>query len=289
MDPRRWTARGPDGRNRAAGAARHASPILFTLALSPLVAASAPAIERPVARMRRLIEIERAMGLFFEPTVYGWCAPRPRLMRALEATYLGTHLPVALGTLAWVGRAHPGSFAFARDAFVATQTLAVIGNALAPTAPPRMVAGLGYNCRPGPGDHGLGRLAQSPYAAMPSAHTAFAVVAGGTVLMLTSSPSVRVAALLYSPAVVLEIIATGNHIWLDAAGGLFVAGLGFATAHALRRRRRSASRASPVDVAATPRDWDRSEDHHASVELAIHTSDAATSSTATSRRATTEV
>jgi hypothetical protein len=74
---------------------------------------------------------------------------------------------------------------------------------------------------------------------MPSAHTAFAVVAAGTVWSLTRSRPVRAAALVYPPAVVVEVIATGDHIWLDAIGGLVVAGLGFASAratHTLRRR-----------------------------------------------------
>jgi hypothetical protein len=101
-----------------------------------------------------------------------------------------------------------------------------------------MIAGLGYDDRPRPGDDGLGRSIQSPYAAMPSAHTAFSVVAAGTVWALARSRPVRTAALLYPPAVVVEIIATGDHIWLDAIGGLAVAGLGFASARATHRVRR---------------------------------------------------
>ena len=73
---------------------------------------------------------------------------------------------------------------------------------------------------------------------MPSAHTAFSVVAAGTVWALTRSRPVRAAALAYPPAVVVEIIATGDHIWLDAVGGVVVAGLGFASAHATQRVRR---------------------------------------------------
>jgi len=37
----------------------------------------------------------------------------------------------------------------------------------------------------------------------------------------------------------LEVIATGDHIWLDALGGLAVAGLGFAGARATHRARRA--------------------------------------------------
>lgn len=221
--------------------ARDAAPALLALALSPVVAAVAPDRDRPLARMRGLIDKERRLGLFFEPAVHAWFDARPPLMRTLRVTYVAAHLPVALGVLAWTRRSHPHAFPQARDTFAATQALAVIGYVMAPTAPPRMVAGLGYDDRPGPGDHGLGRSIQSPYAAMPSAHTAFAVVAAGTVWALSRSRPVRAAALVYPPAVVVEIIATGDHIWLDAIGGLIVAGLGFATARATHRVHRCQS------------------------------------------------
>jgi PAP2 superfamily len=220
---------------RWARPARDAAPPLLALALSPVVAAVAPGAERPLARMRRLIELERRLGLFFEPRVHAWFGARPPLIGALRVTYIVAHVPVALGVLAWTRRAHPHAFPQARDTFAATQALAAIGYVLAPTAPPRMVAGLGYDDRPRPGDHGLGRSIQSPYAAMPSAHTAFAVVAAGTVWSLAPSRRVRAAALLFPPAVIVEIIATGDHIWLDALGGLVVAGLGFAGARASHR------------------------------------------------------
>jgi hypothetical protein len=220
---------------RWARAARDSAPALLALALSPVVAALAPGPERPLARMRGLIDTERRLGLFFEPSVHAWFSARPPLIRALRLTYVAAHLPVALGVLAWTRHAHPQAFPQARNTFAATQTLAAIGYIVAPTAPPRMIAGLGYDDRRRPGDYGLGRVIQSPYAAMPSAHTAFSVVAAGTVWALARSRPVRAAALLYPPAVVVEIIATGDHIWLDAIGGLAIAGLGFASARATRR------------------------------------------------------
>jgi hypothetical protein len=238
----RWIVYGTRVRaeRRWARAARDGAPALLALALSPVVGALAPGPERPLARMRSLIEMERRLGLFFEPTVHAWFGARPQLIRALRVTYVVAHVPGTLGVLVWTRQAHPQAFRLARDTFAATQALAVIGYVIAPTAPPRMVAGLGYDDRPRPGDHGLGRVIQSPYAAMPSAHTAFSVVAAGTVWALARSRPVRAAALLYPPAVVLEIIATGDHVWLDALGGLVIAGLGFAgarAAHCGRRQR----------------------------------------------------
>ena len=195
--------------------------------------------------MRSLIDMERRLGLFFEPTVHAWFGARLPLMRALRVTYVAAHVPVAVGVLAWTRRAHPQAFPQARDTFAATQALAAIGYLIAPTAPPRMIAGLGYDDRPRPGDNGLGRSIQSPYAAMPSAHTAFSVVAAGTIWSLARSRPVRAAALLYPPAVIVEVIASGDHIWLDAIGGLVVAGLGFASARVTHTVRGSRARPHP--------------------------------------------
>ncbi|MEA2134065.1 MAG: hypothetical protein QOC68_1974 [Solirubrobacteraceae bacterium] len=216
-----------------------ALPVLLALALDPLAGAVAPGPSGPLERMRDLIDSERALGLFVEPSVHAWAAARPLLLHALELTYVGAHVPLTLVALAWVCIARRQAFPLARDTFVATQTLCAISYLVAPTAPPRMVPDLGYSAAPGPGDHGLGRLVQSPYAAMPSAHMAFALVTAGIVVWLARSRVVRVAALAYPPAVLMEILATGNHLWLDAVGGAVAAatGLGLARWHPGRRPR----------------------------------------------------
>ena len=127
--------------------------------------------------MRGLIDTERRLGLLLEPKVHAWCDARPPLIKALRVTYIAAHLPVALGC--WRGPGRPiRRSSPACNKFAATQTLAAIGYVLAPTAPPRMVTGL--RRPPRPGDYGLGRIVQSPHGAMPSAHTAFSLVAAGT-------------------------------------------------------------------------------------------------------------
>jgi hypothetical protein len=224
---------------RRVRALRDAAPVVLALALCPVAALATPGRAAPLERMRDLIDVERALGLFVEPSVHTWVAARPHLLHALELAYVGVHLPVTLGVLVWVWLARPQAFPLARNTFVAAQTLSAVGYLVAPTAPPRMVAGLGYSAALGPGDRGIGRLVQSPYAAMPSAHTAFALVTAGIVFSLARSRAVRLIALLYPPAVLMEILATGNHIWLDAVGGAVAAGTGFGLAlwHRGRRRR----------------------------------------------------
>jgi hypothetical protein len=171
--------------------------------------------------------------MFFEPALHRWAAARPDIMRVAEFAYAGVHLPVMLGVLAWVWAARPGAFRRARRTFVVAQSLIVAGYVFAPTAPPRMVASVGYDGPLGGGLTGLDRLAMSPYAAMPSGHAAFAVIAAGCVVALSRRPVVRLAALAYPFAVLVEIVATGNHIWLDAAAGIASAAVAFVFARGI--------------------------------------------------------
>src|SRR5213596_3199658 len=149
-------------------AARDMAPVVVVLALCPLIAAFAPGPAAPIARMRELIEDERSLGLFFEPSAHAWVAAHPPLMGLAQFGYVGVHLPVLLGVLAWTWFARPRVFPLARNTFVFAQLLAVIGYVLMPTAPPRMVPGTGYGDLVEAGQHGLERVAMSPYAAIPS-------------------------------------------------------------------------------------------------------------------------
>jgi membrane-associated phospholipid phosphatase len=75
---------------------------------------------------------------------------------------------------------------------------------------------------------------------MPSGHAAFALIAAAIVVCLARRPLVRLTAALYPLAVLVEIVATGNHIWLDAAAGAGAAAVAFALVLAIGQRRRPA-------------------------------------------------
>jgi len=209
--------------------ARDAFLVLAALALCPVVALLAPD-EAPLDRTRALADAERALGLFFEPAVHEWVAARPALLTAAGLFYVWVHLPATIGALVWARLERPRQFAFARNVFLATQVLTVIGYLAFPVAPPRMAPELGFtdtlSAVYGSGGEALAHSVQSPYAAMPSGHVAFALVAAGTVFCLVRSRLLRVGAVLYVALVVAIIIATANHFWLDAVGGAAAAALG---------------------------------------------------------------
>jgi hypothetical protein len=213
---------------------RDAATILGGLALCPLVAALAPD-EPPLARTHALVDVERALGLFVEPAIHGWVAGHPVLLTLAGLFYVWVHVPATIGALIWARLERPHAFAAARNTFLATQLITVAGYLLFPVAPPRMLPGFTDTLAAvyGSGGERLAHSVQSPYAAMPSGHVAFAVVAAGTVFALVRSNLLRVAAVAYVALVVAVIVATANHLWLDAVGGVAAASLGALAVRAL--------------------------------------------------------
>ncbi len=132
-------------------------------------------------------------------------------------------MPATVGALVWARLEHPRAFGLARDAFLATQALVVAGYLLAPTAPPRLLSG-------GVEVDGWHYTVQSPYAAMPSGHVAFAVVAAGIVCALAPWRWGRVLAVAYPLLVTVIVLGTANHFWIDAAAGASAAASGFGLA-----------------------------------------------------------
>ena len=165
-------------------------------------------------------------------------------MAAAGVFYLFVHLPVAAWALVWTWCLRRDAFPLVRDLFLATQATCVALYALAPTAPPRLVPGAGVaDTLTGLWGRELAdsaHLVQSPFAAMPSGHVAFALAAGGTFAAIGDRRWLRAFGLAYPVAVAAVTILTGHHLWLDAAGAAAVVALALAIARARHARRRGA-------------------------------------------------
>jgi hypothetical protein len=188
---------------------------------------------------RSVAAIERSTHMFFESDVQRVVHTVPGAIGVLGAAYLTLHLTVTLGVLLWLHRRRPAAFPLARTALLFASALALVGFVLFPTAPPRL-AGVGIadtiaseriNI-----NGGLVSALYNPYAAVPSMHIAYALIVAGSVFALSRRRLVRIAAALYPLTVLLVIIATGNHFFLDAAAGAFVAVLAAAAAFRLLHR-----------------------------------------------------
>lgn len=227
---------------------RDFAPVAAAFALYPVVALAQGADRTTAVRHASAIaEAEQSLGLFVEPAAYAWAAGIPWLLAAAGVAYLVLHVPVLLGALAWVYLARPAAFPRLRTAFLAAQTLTLAGYLLVPTAPPRMLGGLGFGdtlaelwgAQAAAGAHWL----QSPFAAMPSGHVVFALLAGGALALHARRVAWRVAGALYPGFVAALTIVTANHFWLDAAGSVAVVAVAVPTALLAHRAPRRPARA----------------------------------------------
>jgi hypothetical protein len=174
-----------------------------------------------------IVAFERSFGMFWERSVQDAALGVPGLARILGVLYITLHFAVTIGFLAWVHRRRPDAFARVRTAFVTATGIALVGYVLYPAAPPRL-ANLGFadsvveSAGINLSSDMLGAL-YNPIAAVPSLHFGYALLVGIGLVTLGTRRWVRIAGALYPLAMLIIIVATGNHFFVDAMlGGLVV-------------------------------------------------------------------
>jgi PAP2 superfamily len=173
-----------------------------------------------------IADLERRLHVFLEPNLAHATSEVPGLLAVSSFAYLAFHFAVTVLVLVWLHRGRHPLYPLARTALALASALALLGYLAFPTAPPRLsdlaipdavsAHGIGLS-------HGLISALYNPYAAVPSLHTAYAVVTGMAVVAGARRMFVRVLGAVYPLLVVLIIVATGNHFFLDAAAGALTA------------------------------------------------------------------
>jgi PAP2 superfamily protein len=184
----------------------------------------------------------------------------------LALTYWSSEFAVVALALLWVYLRRNDAFPRFRNTLIVTNVIALVGFYFFPTAPPRMFPTLGFvdivgsSSTPGHG-HGLLPIPSNQYAAMPSLHSADALIVGAGLALLVRPRPLKPVLLLWPLAVWFSVPATGNRFWLDVAGGIVVAGIGSLTVAAsgrlahrgrVRRKTRSRERLAPPTTPAPP-------------------------------------
>lgn len=204
---------------------------------------------------RQVVALERWPHLFVEADVQQAAHAVPGVIDLLSVAYLPLHLAVTTGVLIWLHQRRPAAFPFVRTAFLLASGLALVGYVLYPTAPPRL-AGVGILDTVSSQidlNGGLVSAFYNPYAAVPSLHIGYALIVAASLLRYGRGRAVRVLGAAYPPAVLLIVVATGNHFFFDAAVGAVGAAIALAVA-ALLMRQAPARRLSvlPMRLAALP-------------------------------------
>jgi hypothetical protein len=180
--------------------------------------------------------LERHLGIAVEDSVNHTVNSVTWLIVGMNYYYATLHFLVTVGVLAWLYKSHPGRYGAARTALFATTGVALLGYYLFPLAPPRLMPGGGFvdtvvvHRTWGSMASGDLKDMSNQYAAMPSMHIGWALWCGLTIFALARLPWVRILGLLYPAATLVVIVATANHFWLDAVGGVLCLALGFGVA-----------------------------------------------------------
>jgi PAP2 superfamily len=132
------------------------------------------------------------------------------------------------------------SFWLHRNALIACNAIGLVAFWFYPVAPPRMLAG--YHDVTGasvPAFSGLieGKAADQ-FASLPSLHVTWALWVAVAVSSVLRQPALKLLVWLYPLATILDVLATGNHYWLDVilAPGVLVLAYAIALAPAQARR-----------------------------------------------------
>ncbi|GAA1890980.1 phosphatase PAP2 family protein [Streptomyces durmitorensis] len=180
--------------------------------------------------------VEEHLGIAVEQSVNHAVNSVTWLIVGMNYYYATLHFVVTLGVLVWLFRKHPGRYAATRMVLFATTAVALLGYYLYPLAPPRLMNGHDFidtvlvHQTWGSMASGDLKHMSNQYAAMPSMHIGWSLWCGLTIFALASVPWVKVLGLLYPTATLIVIVATANHFWLDAVGGLICLAFGFAVA-----------------------------------------------------------
>lgn len=212
---------------------------------------------------KRLVMWEHAVGLAIEPSLQGWVWNHAQFMILLANGYYAVlHFVAPLGIMARLIVYHMDPRWEHRAGFFIMLFLALIIFGLVPTMPPRLMPGykfeyLDAQIMPTPltdqeasvlepywniidtmkqGDTLYDKLHKeggNPYAAMPSMHTGWALWSCLTWLSTIDPNSSdrsrliqRTMAIGHVVCMVLVIIVTGNHFWLDAVAGATCVSIG---------------------------------------------------------------
>jgi PAP2 superfamily len=187
---------------------------------------------------RDVVSLERSLHIFVEGHVQHAALAVPGLIGTLGFAYLTLHLSLTGGLLLWLHRRRPAAYPFVRTTLLLTSALAVIGYLVFPTAPPRLSdVGIldAVSSRHVDLKTGFVSSLYNPYAAVPSMHVGYALIVGASIARHAPHVITRLAGLAYPALVLLMIVATGNHFFVDAAAGAAVAGAALLAARLLVR------------------------------------------------------
>jgi PAP2 superfamily len=201
------------------------------------------------ANARKVVDLERGLNFAWEQSLQRAFLRVPELIEAMNLFYFVGHFMLTALFFLWLYNRSRDGFRSFRNGFLVATALAVVIHWQFPTAPPRLLTGLGiedtvrvlWNIDIG-SPHAP--AFSNPVAAVPSLHAGWALGVGIGLVRYAEQPLLRILGAIYPLAVVLTIVVTGNHFIFDALAGAAVLGAGFLVASLPKLGRRKPTEAS---------------------------------------------
>ena len=191
-------------------------------------------------RARTIVDIERAVGLFVEPTVQQWVLTSDYLWRIANFVYFWFDFPLIVVVGLWLFWRNRHEYTLLRDTLLLSGALALVFYYSFPVAPPRFLTEWGFVDTLAEFSE-LSYQAQSlapfvnPFAAVPSLHVGWSLLLVVTVFRATDHPLARAGVITVFFLQVIAVVGTGNHFIFDAVVGLLVCAVVFVPVFWLHR------------------------------------------------------
>jgi hypothetical protein len=176
----------------------------------------------------QIIDLEKRLHVFFELDLQKWVLGHEWLIRTLNYYYSYFMWTFYVCCVAAIILA-PARFLRYRRVFLLSMVLALPWYAIYPLAPPRFMDSHGYPFVDTLMVYGPmyfkegGLVTANQYAAMPSMHIGWTTI--GAFMLAAAFPWYRIGAIIgamHVTMMVITVMATGNHYFLDAVGGWLV-------------------------------------------------------------------
>ncbi len=193
---------------------------------------------------RGLVAFEVSHGFFVEPAwqifflqtrhIFTLTITSEAVERLMNGIYLIGHVGVTLGVALWVYIYRRRWFGLLRNVVILVNLFALAIYENFPVAPPRLTTGLIFNHHSFAFRDTLfgvvdasGRVVgtqtgYNEFSALPSVHMAWAVVAGASLVILARPLWAKSIGVIYPVCMLIAVVVTGNHYFLDVVGGIAV-------------------------------------------------------------------
>jgi hypothetical protein len=172
-----------------------------------------------VANARRVIDFERAIGIFAEERFQRPFTDSDLLTTLANWVYIYGHWPFIAVVALWLVVCHPAEYRVIRNAFLISGSVGLVIFLFFPVAPPRLVEGLDVVDTVTEQSRAY-RVLQPPalvnqYAALPSFHFGWNMLIGLGIVRCSRVWFVRIAGFAAPLAMGVSTVATANHYIVD--------------------------------------------------------------------------